>query len=58
MVDRSSYPCKISGHRQNDHGKHFGLCYLCIDHNKSGQHCFERIGNLEFLEWLDKTKEK
>jgi len=57
MVDKSDFPCKHCGHRQNDHGKHFGTCYACMDNHKSGQHKFARLDNLEFLEWLSRQKE-
>jgi hypothetical protein len=57
MVDKSNYPCRNCGHRQNDHGKHFGLCYACEDNKKMKCWTFERIGNLEFLEWILNQKE-
>lgn len=58
MVDKSNYPCRHCKHRQNDHGKHFGYCYACQDEHESGNHHFELIENLEFLEWVVKEKEK
>lgn len=58
MVDKSEYPCKHCGHSQNEHGKHFPHCFACEDNRKSGGHKFERIENLEFLEWMYEKKEK
>jgi hypothetical protein len=57
MPDKSLYPCKKCGHKQNDHGRHFDYCYACKDNRKSSHCKFERIENLAFLEWLTIQKE-
>lgn len=57
MSDKSEYPCKHCGHKQNDHGKHFPKCYMCEDNKKQSYCRFERLDNLLFLEWLDKKGE-
>ena len=58
MVDKSNYPCKRCRHKQSDHSKRFPHCFACEDNHKSSWCHFERIANLEFLEWLVKQKEK
>lgn len=58
MVDKSLFPCHKCGHQQNDHSKYFPNCYTCLDNKKQSYCEFERIPNLEFLEWIDKQKEK
>jgi len=58
MVDKSDFPCKNCGHRQNDHSKHFSKCYACSDAKKYSSCTFERLENLKFLEWYVKQKER
>lgn len=57
MVDKSDYPCRRCGHRQNDHGRHFDYCYACKDTRKSSHCKFELLPGLELLEWVVKQKE-
>lgn len=58
MVDRSNCPCAVCGHRQRDHNKRFAACYECpFGRDISPQHYYERLDNLEYLEWAYKQKE-
>lgn len=57
MVDRSFVPCKHCGHSQNEHSKHFARCFVCEEDKKFSMCRFERLDNLEYLEWVVEQKE-
>lgn len=58
MVDKSNIPCKKCGHEKSAHGSSFDIsfdiCWKCDanDYNNVGYCNFERMDNLEYLEWL------
>jgi hypothetical protein len=63
MVDYSLCPCKICGHRQKDHFKHFAYCHACgiqqtNPKNPTSMHNFNRVDNLLYLEWAYKQNER
>jgi len=55
MVDKSFVPCKICEHPRKEHSANFGICY----NNKGSCKCwrYERVANLDYLEWCYNQKE-
>jgi len=61
MSDKSFVPCKKCGHPKNKHGISYNVCWKCPvqEYNNVGYCAFERIKNLEYLEWCyNQDKEK
>jgi hypothetical protein len=56
MVDTSFVPCRHCRHLKNDHGKHFASCFKCADLKQDSFCEFERLPNLEYLEWILRQK--